>query len=123
MDTVYRGVHRIYFWQILMMYDGLFRHNLYRRGNIEIGTWKVSIPDLSTWRTFSDGDRDTQVYFEVSLRLARISLRYSEMQGNMDLRLGSDGMLDVSGRAEVMDLVLEVGAVLSEWNIVRIALL
>lgn len=105
------------------MYDSLFRNNLYRRGNIEIGTWKVSLPDLSTWRTFSDGDRDTQVYFEVSLRLARISLRYSELQNNVDLRLGGDGVLDAPGRAEVMDLVLEIGAVFSKWNIVRVALL
>lgn len=116
MDAVYRGVHRLYFWQILMMYDNLFRNNLYRQGSIETGTWKVSLPDPSTWRIFDDGGGDTQVYFEVSLRLARISLRHSELQSS----IGEDGMLDASGQAEVMELVLEIGNILSQWNIVRI---
>ena len=116
MDAVYRGVHRFYFWQILMMYDNLFRNNLYRQGSIETGTWKVSLPDPSTWRIFDDGGGDTQVYFEVSLRLARISLRHSELQRN----IGEDRMLDATGQAGVMDLVLEIGNILSKWNIVRI---
>ncbi|BCS29601.1 uncharacterized protein APUU_71171S [Aspergillus puulaauensis] len=117
MDTVYRGVHRIYFWQILMMFDNLFRNNLYRAGSIEMGTWKVSLPDLSTWRSFNDGDRHAQVYFEVSLRLARISLKHSELRSSMDLRSGEDGMLDASAQAEVMNLVLEISAVISDWNV------
>lgn len=120
MDTVYRGVHRIYFWQILMMFDNLFRNNLYRAGSIETGTWKVSLPDLSTWRSFNDGNRHAQVYFEASLGLARISLKHSELRSSMDLRSGEEGMLDESAQAEVMNLVLEIGTVLSEWNIVCI---
>lgn len=102
------------------MYDNLFRNNLYRAGSIETGTWKVSLPDLSTWRSFNDGDRHAQVYFEVSLRLARISLKHSELQSNMDSQRGEGGLLDASAQAEVMDLVFEIGTVLSEWNIVSI---
>ncbi|KAL4804421.1 hypothetical protein BDV18DRAFT_162183 [Aspergillus unguis] len=103
-STIYKDVHRIYFWHILISTDYIFQHHLYRSGTIS-GPWKVGLPDLSKRQSLSDIARDTEVYFEASLRLSLIELEYSQL----------DGMSE--NEAKLVDLVWKVDAVLEEWQI------
>ncbi|KAL2842390.1 hypothetical protein BJY01DRAFT_216484 [Aspergillus pseudoustus] len=119
MDTVYRDVHRIFFWHILIADDHLFRHHLYRPGSIDMGTWKVAVPDLSARRHLSDIKKDTRIYFEASLRLSLIELKFSELlESSRSWPTSSAGFsLSEAGQVAIQDLLMEVDSVLSEWQI------
>lgn len=116
MDTVYRDVHRIYFWHILITNDYSFGRHLHRSSNIDLGTWNVDLPDFSTRQSLSDINEDTQVYFEASLRLSLIEVKYSELVKRSNVRTAF--FFDESELAEVRELLVEIEAVLAEWKIV-----
>lgn len=118
MGTVYRDVHRIYFWHILIPTDYSFRYHLYRSSSIDSGSWKVKLPDFSTRQSLSNIKKDTQISFEASLRLSLIELKYSELDSSISLRTSADGFLSEPEQDKLRDLMLEVDAVLSEWQIV-----
>jgi hypothetical protein len=118
MGTVYRDVHRIYFWHILITTDLSFRHHLYRTSNIGSGTWKVDLPDSSTRQSLSNIDRDTELFFEATLRLSLIELEFSELENNGVLRESANGLIGEPDQAKIRDLLLEIDTVLSEWQIV-----
>ncbi|KAF3402580.1 hypothetical protein DPV78_004758 [Talaromyces pinophilus] len=115
MGTVYRDVHRIYFWHILIANDYAFGRHLYRSSNIDLGTWKVDLPDFSTRQSLSDIKEDTQICFEASLRLSLIEVKYSELVKRHNGC--SDFMLDESQLAEIRELSVEIETVLAEWKI------
>lgn len=117
MGTVYRDVHRIYFWHILITNDFSFRHHLYRSSSIDSGTWKVDLPDFSTRQSLSDINKDTELYFEASLRLSVIELKYSELEKDITLRTSADRFVSEPEKAKIRDMLLEIDAVLREWNI------
>ncbi|KAL2813419.1 hypothetical protein BJX63DRAFT_394358 [Aspergillus granulosus] len=119
MSTVYRDVHRIYFWQILITDDHLFRHHLYRPGSIDLGTWKVGLPDFSTQQSLSDINRDTRVHSEASLHLSLIELKYSELLEDSTSwsTIASGVLLSKAGQDKLRHLLVEVDAVLSKWQI------
>ncbi|KAE8327035.1 hypothetical protein BDV39DRAFT_215417 [Aspergillus sergii] len=116
-DTVYRDVHRIYFWHILIRDDYLFQYHLYRSGNIDPGTWNVYLPDSSTRKSLSNINLDTEVYFEVSLHLVLIEHKYSEFEKSRVWRTSAGGPLNEAGQVKLRDMLLEVIAVLSEWQV------
>lgn len=116
MGTVYRDVHRIYFWHILIPNDYAFGRHLYRSSNIDLGTWKVDLPDFSTRQSLSDIKEDTQIWFEASLRLSLIEVKYSELVKRHNVY--SAFMLDESQLAEIRELLVEIETVLAEWKIV-----
>lgn len=118
MGTVYRYVHRIYFWHILILNDYSFRYHLYRSGNIDSGTWKVGLPDFSTGQSPSNIQRDTEVYFEASLRLSLIELKYSDLENSSVLHTSADGVLSEAEQVKLTNLLLEIVAMLSEWQVV-----
>lgn len=119
MGTIYRDVHRVYFWHILITNDYTFRHHLYRAGNINLGTWKVNLPDLSTRQSLSNIKRETEIYFEVSLHLSLIELKYSELENSRNFRESAGGLLNDAEKDNLRQLLLGIVTVLSEWQIVR----
>lgn len=118
MDTVYRDVHRIYFWHVLITNDFSFRHHLYRSSNIESGTWKVELPDLSTRQYLSDINKDTKVYFEASLRLSVIELRYPELEKEINSSASAARLVSETDRLKIRDMLFDIYTVLTEANIV-----
>lgn len=118
MGTVYRDVHRIYFWHILITNDFSFRHHLYRSNSIESGTWKVDLPDFSTRQSLSDINKDTEIYFDASLRLSVIELKYSELENDITLRASADRLVSEPDKVKIEEMLLEIHAVLCEKNIV-----
>lgn len=120
MGTVYRDVHRIYFWHVLLTNDSAFQHHLYRSSNIDSGTWKVDLPDFSTRQSLSDINNDTKVYFEASLRLSVIELKYSELKKGIVLRTFAGRVITEPEKARIKDMLLEIIAVFMEANIVSV---
>ncbi|GKZ37348.1 hypothetical protein AbraIFM66950_008838 [Aspergillus brasiliensis] len=117
MGKIYRDIHRIYFWHILITNDYSFQNHLYRLCSINAGTWKVGLPDFSSSLSLSKINRDTEVYFEVSLRLSLIEMKYSELVHGSPSCRSAGGFLDDAGHVKLRQILLEIATVLSEWQV------
>ncbi|GKZ27642.1 hypothetical protein AbraIFM66951_001743 [Aspergillus brasiliensis] len=117
MGKIHRDIHRIYFWHILITNDYSFQNHLYRLGSIDAGTWKVGLPDFSSSLSLSNINRDTEVYFQVSLRISLIEMKYSELVHGSPSCRSAGGFLDDAGHVKLRQLLLEIATVLSEWQV------
>jgi hypothetical protein len=110
-NEVERNRMRFEFWHLLRT-DCLFRLSFGKPALLPKGSWAVNLPDPSITGVDDASTHFIQIHFLALMRLTLVVLKYLDwVNVEADQNAAAyDGWLD--------DLIVEVEAILSDWNVV-----